>query len=98
MTNSIDARGGNVSDKTKPRYEYDADEEFFVDNTKPDEDGMGEELLTEEVVALLNAGEAAKQERTAILSLLDQDNYLPRELLAMVIARLAASETPGEEP
>lgn len=41
------------------RYVYDEHEAFFVDMTKPDEDGQGEELLTEEVLALLNSHAAA---------------------------------------
>ena len=49
-----------MSDETKARYEYDAEEGFFVDNGDRDEDGLGAELVIEEVVALLNAGEAAK--------------------------------------
>jgi len=55
-----------MSDQTeRPRYEYDAEEGFFVDNGDLDEDGLGAELVTEEVVALLNAGEEVKAREEA---------------------------------
>jgi hypothetical protein len=38
----------------KPRYEWDPEEGFFVDTSKPDENGLGEQLPREEVLALLN--------------------------------------------
>ena len=91
-----------MSDQTeRPRYEYDAEEGFFVDNGDLDEDGLGAELVTEEVVALLNAGEAVKAReealRAALLAMLDQHQFLPVERLGMLRSMLAASEPPGEE-
>jgi hypothetical protein len=58
-----------MNDIKRQRYEYDPDEEFFVDNSKPNEDDMGEELLTEEVVALLNAGDTAQARVEALVNL-----------------------------
>ena len=36
------------------RYAYDAEQGFFVDMSKPNEEGLGEEMTIDEVVELLN--------------------------------------------